>query len=116
MKAGKAVYTKVGSDEAVYEYEFPRSLGSVVRSVARETNSTSMLADADALADLAFIYLADAMGTPIADIDLTKKLKASEVRKVRLNWDFELILDTEEDAGEGSEVAENPTATTPASS
>lgn len=115
MKASKAIYTRVGSDEVVHEWDFPSAMIHIVRAALQEKGCTAVLSDVNATSNLCFIYLAAAKGEPVCDLEITKKLTPLDVNRVRLEWDFDIQQPEEED-GEEEDVVENPTDTQAVSS
>lgn len=108
MNNGTVKFTKVGSDEVIYEMPYASATYAFTRARLNAAKNTSFEGDIDAMANYGVFAIAELDGHKIVDLPPVEKVKPEDVLKACLKIDI-TVEQPEKD--EDGEIDENPTGT-----
>lgn len=109
MNNGTVSFTKVGSDEVLYEMPYASASYAFIRARLNKAGNTSFDGNLDAMANYAMLFIAELNGKKLADLPDIKSVTPDDVFGALLGIDID-IEQPVSDENEGP-IDENPTGT-----
>ncbi len=116
MNVGRIDFTRVGSDEVVGSYPYSNGLRTLALVRLKRAKNNEVIADTNAFGTYIAFTAAELAGVPGVSLPDAKDVTPESLAMMQLETDFVLVEPEADEAGDSTEVEENPTGTSRASS